>query len=86
VSARKDPSPALLKPHPYLLDRTCALTRSAAHQCVLLGDSLADLEAARRLSVAFVGYANKPGKREAFERLEPDAVVDRMDELLLSRS
>lgn len=82
VSARKDPSPALLKPHPYLIDRACALTNSPAHQCVLVGDSLADLDAAHRYAVAFIGYANKPGKRETFEERQADAVADHMTELL----
>lgn len=75
VSARTEPEPGLLKPHPYLVDRACNFTRSPAHHCVLVGDSLSDLEAARSFAVAFVGYANKPGKREAFEQCEPDAVI-----------
>lgn len=85
VSARTDPQPGLLKPHPHLVARACALARSPAHHCVLVGDSVSDLEAARRFSVAFIGYANKPGKRERFEELEADAVVDSMDELRRAR-
>lgn len=83
VSARTDPSPSLLKPHPYLVDRACAMTRSPAHSCVLVGDSLSDLDAATRFSVAFIGYANKPGKREAFEERGASAIVHRMSELSL---
>lgn len=82
VSARTEPEPGFLKPHPYLVDRACTLTRSPAHHCVLIGDSLSDLEAARSFAVAFIGYANKPGKREAFEQLEPDSVINNMTELL----
>lgn len=82
VSARDDPEPGLLKPHPYLISRACTLTKSPAHKCVLIGDSLSDLQAARRIAVAFIGYANKPGKREAFEEHKPGAVIDDMRELL----
>lgn len=83
VSARADPQPRLLKPHPYLVTRACALTGSPAHHCVLVGDSLSDLEAAQSASIEFIGYANKPGKREAFGERDAAAVVDRMEELLL---
>lgn len=82
VSARIDPQPRLLKPHPYLVSRACSLTKSPAHNCILVGDSLSDLDAARRFALAFIGYANKPGKRRSFELQDVDAVVDGMVELL----
>lgn len=81
VAARTDPRPTLLKPHPYLVSRGCDLTRSPARNCVLIGDSLTDLEAARACSVAFIGYANKPGKREVFDEHAAAPVVHHMGDL-----
>lgn len=83
VSARIDPDPQLLKPHPHLINRAFELAGSAADRCVLIGDSIADLEAARASGVAFIAFANKPGKREAFEHRRVDAVIERMTELQL---
>ncbi len=45
------------------------------------GDAVTDIEATRAAGVAVITYANKPSKREPFERLEPDAITDRMSDL-----
>lgn len=82
VSSRADPDPSLLKPHPHLLQRAAELIDSAIGDCVMVGDSVTDIEAAHAAGTAVIGYANKPGKRERFERLRPDAIIEDMAELL----
>ncbi|WP_233564897.1 HAD family hydrolase [Micromonospora musae] len=49
-------------------------------ECVLVGDSVSDIEAAHAAGVAAIGYANKPGKRERFAAA--DVVIDSMAELV----
>ncbi|WP_234361448.1 HAD family hydrolase [Plantactinospora sp. BB1] len=48
--------------------------------CLLVGDSLSDIQAARAAGVVAIGYANKPGKRERFGAA--DAVIDSMADLV----
>nr|WTB32151.1 HAD hydrolase-like protein [Streptomyces sp. NBC_00830] len=59
------PDPALLKPHPHCLGRALESTGSAAADALMIGDSWADREAARRLGIPFVGYAKNRRKWEA---------------------
>ena len=82
VSSRTDPDPTLLKPHPYLLLRAADLLDTAISECLMVGDSATDIEAAHAAGAIAVGYANKPGKREQFERIGAAAVIDEMGELL----
>jgi phosphoglycolate phosphatase-like HAD superfamily hydrolase len=51
-------------------------------ECVLIGDSLSDIEGARNAGVLSIGYANKPGKLERFTAAGADAVIANMGELL----
>jgi phosphoglycolate phosphatase len=78
VAARTGPDTSQLKPEPHLLDRATTNLGVGPDECVLIGDSISDLHAARSAGVSFIGYANKPGKREAMERAGADAVNDRL--------
>jgi HAD superfamily hydrolase (TIGR01509 family) len=75
VVGRVEPDPALLKPSPHLVQRAIADLAAAPDTCVLLGDSATDITAARTAGTAAIGYANKPGKRDAFAALAPDDVI-----------
>lgn len=48
-----------------ILDAVCALEADPG-ACVLVGDSLSDIEAANAAGVASIGYANRPWKVAAF--------------------
>ncbi|MQA07702.1 MAG: HAD-IA family hydrolase [Pseudonocardiaceae bacterium] len=82
VSARTKPDPGLLKPNPHLLHDAVALLRAEPSTCVMVGDSLTDIDAARAAGCPAIGYANKPGKRERFAVVEPTAIIDHMTDLL----
>jgi HAD superfamily hydrolase (TIGR01509 family) len=82
VSSRIDPDPNLLKPHPHLLLRAAELLRADVRDCVMVGDSVTDVGAARAAGAQVVAYANKSGKRDRFERIQPDVIIDDMAELL----
>lgn len=81
VSARTEPNPALLKPNSHLLDQAVRRLDTLPEHCVLVGDSIADIEAARAAGAAVIAYANKPGKRDRFASYAPDAVIERLAEL-----
>lgn len=78
IIARTEPDPALLKPNPHLV--RCAIQRLPANpdECVLIGDSVTDITAARRAGTAVIAYANKPGKRQNFAPHRPDAIIEHM--------
>lgn len=81
VSSRTEPDPNLLKPHPHLLRRAAEILGLHIRDCAMVGDSSTDIDAAHAAGAPLIAYANKPGKRERFERLGPDAIIDDMAEL-----
>ncbi|MDN3356128.1 HAD family hydrolase [Actinomadura sp. DC4] len=82
IIGRTDPDPDLLKPSPHLITRAVKELGADSAECVLIGDSLSDIEGARNAGVFNVGYANKPGKLERFTTAGADAVITSMGELL----
>ncbi|MET8325070.1 HAD hydrolase-like protein [Streptomyces sp. NPDC005181] len=73
--------PALLKPHPHCLGRALESTGSAAADALMIGDSRADLEAARTLGIPFIGYAKNHSKWEALGA-EDGVTVERLELLV----
>ncbi|GAA1028728.1 HAD family hydrolase [Virgisporangium ochraceum] len=82
VARRVDMDPRLLKPDPYLPRQALAGIGIGAVHAVLVGDSISDIEAARAAGVPAIGYANKPGKREAQAHVGAHATVTAMTELV----
>jgi len=79
VIGRAYADPSQMKPNPApILDAVQALGASPA-DCVLIGDSLSDIEGARAAGVQVIGYANRPWKVEAFG--SADAVVTSMEDI-----
>lgn len=78
----RDPSdPRLMKPHPHVLLRTLHDLPAPAESALIVGDSVTDVEAGLAADVWTLGYANKPGKDEAFRDAGADIVVGSMTEL-----
>ncbi len=84
VVARTSHDPALLKPHPHLVETAIRGLSANAAMTALVGDSFTDIEAAHRAGVASIGYANKPGKRDRMTRIEAGAVIMSMADLAIS--
>lgn len=84
VIARTSPDPDLLKPCPHLLQQ--AITASNAHPdaCTLVGDQLSDIEAARLAGTHSIGYANEPGKADAFADARAGAIVTSLAPIALA--
>lgn len=70
-----------LKPDPHCLHRALASTRAAPEETVMIGDTAADLQAARNAGVSFVGFATSP-QATAFGTEHAELVVHGMAELL----
>jgi len=80
ILARPAGRPDRLKPSPWLV--TQAQKQLGKVQALLIGDSIGDIEAAHAAGVLAVGFANKPGKFQAFQPFHPDAVIAHPAELL----
>ncbi|MFI7118262.1 HAD family hydrolase [Amycolatopsis sp. NPDC049868] len=84
ISARTTSDPARLKPHPALLDAAVKALGTSPGQCVMVGDSAADILAARAAGVASIALARTPAKRKALAALAPDALVTDLADLRLA--
>jgi HAD superfamily hydrolase (TIGR01509 family) len=80
VAGRTSPDPGLLKPNPHLVLTALRTLGAQATDCVLVGDSETDIEAARAVGVRCIGYANKPGKRARLAGAGADAVIEDMND------
>lgn len=78
VCSREQPDPDLLKPSPFLLLRAMDRLDAAASECVMIGDSTTDLQAAQAAGTGAIAYANEPGKAARFLPFSPDAIVGHM--------
>jgi phosphoglycolate phosphatase len=83
VAARTTPDPALLKPSPHLLTQAMTALDADPAGCVIIGDSITDIQAARAVGIASIGYANKPGKLDAFTAEGATAVITSLADLVL---
>ncbi|QHC25262.1 HAD family hydrolase [Streptomyces sp. GS7] len=70
--------PDLMKPHPHSLLRAAELLEVSPSECVLIGDSITDIQAAHLAGGTAIGYANKPHKRDAFVEAGAEAVTEYM--------
>lgn len=81
VSARVSSDPALMKPNPFLVTRALEALHADLKRAALVGDQVSDITAAHHAGIRAIGYANKPGKRERFEREAAEIVIDSMSKL-----
>ncbi|GAB3291795.1 HAD family hydrolase [Parasphingorhabdus pacifica] len=82
ISARTTADPNLLKPNPFLLQQAICQVNEAPADCLMIGDSVSDIEAAHSARTPVVGFANKPGKRARMNKHQPDVIIDDMSELV----
>jgi phosphoglycolate phosphatase len=75
VEGRDPLDPGHMKPSPYLLQRAMEALRRPPNRCVLIGDSISDIEAAHSAGTRSIGYANRPGKLLSLTEAGADAAV-----------
>ncbi|WP_307793100.1 HAD-IA family hydrolase [Amycolatopsis sp. MtRt-6] len=72
---------SLPKPSPHLLCQATAALEISPGECVFIGDSLSDMEAAQAAGVQSVGYANKPGKHTQLASVGASAITEALADL-----
>ena len=76
VFARVPGQPELMKPHPSVIDRALAFLDQPAAQCVLLGDSITDVQVSRTTGIRCIGYAKTPTRGRELHLAGADAITD----------
>ncbi|MEV4758735.1 HAD-IA family hydrolase [Micromonospora sp. NPDC049559] len=71
--------PDRMKPNPEPILRAVQDLNESPGRCVLVGDSLSDIEGARAAGVPVIGYANRPTKVEALRAAGADVVITSME-------
>lgn len=81
VVGRAYADPARMKPDPIPILQAVDALGESPKRCVLVGDSLSDIEGARAAGVRVIGYANRRPKVEVFSSAGANAVITSMGEL-----
>ncbi|MFI6944271.1 HAD family hydrolase [Streptomyces sp. NPDC050418] len=71
-----------LKPDPDCLHRALDSLRASPSAALMIGDTAADLEAARAAGVAFLGYGRDPRREDRLRMAGADLVVDSLGPVL----
>jgi phosphoglycolate phosphatase len=81
IEARDPSDPGLMKPHPYLIEQAAQALVTTPVRCTLIGDQATDIQAAKSIGSASIGYANKPGKSDDLTTAGADAIITHISEL-----
>ncbi|MFY1597121.1 HAD family hydrolase [Micromonospora sp. WMMD737] len=81
VVGRAYADPDRMKPNPEPILQAVRAVGEPPSRCVLVGDSLSDIDGARAAGVWVIGYANRPTKAETFRAAGADVVVTSMGEI-----
>lgn len=81
IAGRAFSQPDLMKPNPEPILRAVKSLNASPDDCVLIGDSLADIRGAHAAGLPVIGYANRPEKVGLFSEAGADAVVTKMAEI-----
>jgi len=84
VSGRARAQPDLMKPNPEPILAAAKLVNASPADCVLIGDSLADIDGAHAAGLPVIGYANRPEKIDRFTEAQADLIVTSMGEIALA--
>jgi beta-phosphoglucomutase-like phosphatase (HAD superfamily) len=82
VFGRPYGKPELMKPTPYVVELGFRAADASPTSCVLVGDSVTDVEAAHAAGTRSIGYANRDPKIGTLAVAGADAVITSMEELL----
>lgn len=81
VVGRPHARPGRMKPHPAIVHEALALLDVEPHRCVLVGDSITDVQVAHLTGVRSIGYVKAPDRLAGLQDAGPDATVDSMVKL-----
>ena len=78
VVGRQYGSPELMKPDPDPVERALRIINGDSATCVLIGDSVTDIEVSRRAGLRSIGYAKTPLRGDELAAAGADAMIDDM--------
>lgn len=78
VIGRPPGEPAQMKPHPQPVDAALRLVQADPGHCVLVGDSVTDVQVARSLGLRSIAYVKSEDRFERLAAQRPDALVTTM--------
>ncbi|MBV9314157.1 MAG: HAD family phosphatase [Pseudonocardia sp.] len=81
ISARTPANIARLKPHPHLVIQAIQAMNADPTRCVLVGDSITDVQAAHATGIAVIGYANHTHKTQRLTDTGAEAITTHMTAL-----
>ncbi|AVT39139.1 HAD family hydrolase [Plantactinospora sp. BB1] len=81
VVGRAYAEPARMKPNPDPILQAVRSLGESPSRCVLIGDSLSDIEGAHAAGVRIIGYANRRAKIDSFNAAGADVVITSMREV-----
>ncbi|WFE62889.1 HAD family phosphatase [Micromonospora sp. WMMD714] len=81
VVGRAYSAPDNMKPNPAPILQAVRFLGKRPRRCVLIGDSLSDIEGSRAAGVQVIGYANRPTKVDEFQAARADVVIKSMVEI-----
>lgn len=81
VIGRTHANPLLMKPHPDAVLRAVEGIGKHPGDCLLVGDSPADIEASRAVGVHPIGYAKTPSRRPRLVTAGAEVVIEDLGEL-----
>jgi HAD superfamily hydrolase (TIGR01509 family) len=81
VVGRPYARPSRMKPHPYSLELAAESLGLSPGDCALIGDSVSDVEACKRVGVLPIGYAKTPRRGTELTDAGATVLVDDMAEL-----
>ena len=82
VVGRQPHRPDLMKPHPSLVAAALDVLSQPSSACVLIGDSVSDIAAAKTGGIPPIGLAKNEVRRIQLEAAGPASVVDSVWELM----
>ncbi|MBQ1048517.1 HAD family phosphatase [Micromonospora sp. C51] len=81
VVGRAYAAPDRMKPNPEPILQAVRAVGATPSHCVLVGDSLSDIEGARAAGARAIGYANRPAKAGTFRAAGADVVITSMGQV-----
>lgn len=85
IVGRPELRPDLMKPHPHTVERALRIVGTKPSAAVFVGDSLSDIDVARKVGVPAIGYAKTPQRGAELHDAGADAITDDIGSLALAR-
>lgn len=81
VVGRPHARPDEMKPHPAIIEDALRFLRAEPGRCVLVGDSITDIEVAHLTGIRSIGYVKSPDRQAGLDEAGADATTDSMTKL-----